>query len=375
MCNVDETLPTRGSNQDFYKACEYASFYASTVTLLPTHREETNKVILQNRRIGVGIIDWTGWIIRDGLFRVIKHMRKGYEIIKTVNRKLAAEAGIPASIKLTTIKPGGSIPKLPGKTPGIGYPTYKHTLRRMRVAANNPICPVLDNANIPWEPDYFDPANTRIYEYPTLQGPAEPADQISLWEQAMNLVTVQREWADNAVSNTLYFKPKWKLIRAETTFIRDWSVGEDKVKKERENQAIDGFAAIIGEALHLSLYSDLKNLKPLEICVDGDYKIVTKLNKYGEWELYIYVYDPNHEEGIIEKVLSAITPLIKSCSLLPHSAKGAYRQMPEEGISVEEYEKRKKAIKPIDWSKFRGSDGVDEKFCQGDTCVIPKSSG
>ena len=64
-------------------------------------------------------------------------------------------------------------------------------------------------------------------------------------------------------------------------------------------------------------------------------------------------------------------PELKSCSLLPHTAKGAYRQMPEEGITKEEYARRKASIKSIDWSDFRGSDGEDEKFCQGETCVLP----
>jgi hypothetical protein len=82
----------------------------------------------------------------------------------------------------------------------------------------------------------------------------------------------------------------------------------------------------------------------------------------------IFEFDPTHEEGIIEKVLSLVVPQIKSCSLLPHSPKGAYPQMPEEGISPEEYQIRLKAIKPIDWSKFRGSDGLDEKFCNADSC-------
>jgi hypothetical protein len=56
--------------------------------------------------------------------------------------------------------------------------------------------------------------------------------------------------------------------------------------------------------------------------------------------------------------------------MLPHTPKGVYRQMPEEAITKEEYEKRLKAIKPIDWSKLRGSDGMDEKYCQGDRCEI-----
>lgn len=371
LCNVVETLPTRcPSVTHWYDACRYASFYASTVSLLPTHRSETNKVVVRNRRIGVSIIDWTGWVLSEGLHKVTSYMRKGYEVVTEENRTRNEEAGVPEAIRKTTIKPGGTGPKLPGKTPGIGYPTFRHTLRRMRVAANNPICPVLDAAGVPWEPDYFDPSNTRVYEYPTLQGPAAPAETISLWQQAMNLCTVQREWSDNAVSNTLYFKPRWKLVLARDTFIRDWSNAES----ERTRQFREDFPSYVREALgasnFLHIENDFANPGKVHIQVEENYKITCKLNKYGEYELRIYKFDPNHEEDVIEHVLSAITPMIKSCSLLPHTPEGAYRQMPESGISAEEYERRLKAIRPIDWSLFKNSDGEDEKFCQGESCAV-----
>lgn len=371
LCNVVETLPTCCPNVEaWYKACEFAAFYASTVSLLPTHREETNRVVVRNRRIGVGIIDWTGWVKESGMHKVTNYMRRGYEVVTRVNQERNSEAGVPESIRKTTIKPGGTGPKLPGKTPGIGYPTYDYTLRRMRVASNNPICKVLDEAGVPFEPDYFDPKGTRIYEYPTLQGPAQPADQVSLWEQAMNLVTVQREWSDNSVSNTLYFRPKWKLVRFESTFVRDWSRGQKYVEAERERQYTDEFPRVVADILGANFRAEFLDLVPIKKEAIT-WRLVTKLNKYGEWEMMVYEFDPNNEEPIIEKVLSMITPLIKACSLLPHSAKGAYRQMPEEGITAEEYDRRLKAIKKIDWSLFRGSDGIDEKYCQGDQCVLP----
>jgi ribonucleoside-triphosphate reductase len=378
LCNVVETLPTQCETvEDWYKACEYASFYASCVSLLPTHREETNRVVVRNRRIGVSIIDWTGWVQEKGLHKVTSYMRKGYDVVTETNRTSNAEAGVPEAIRKTTIKPGGTTPKLPGKTPGIGYPTFKETLRRMRVAMNNPICPVLDNANIPYTDDFFDPINTRIYEYPTMQGPTPPADEVSLWEQAWNLVTVQREWADNAVSNTLYFRPRWKLVMFRDTFVRDWS-DPKKVEAERERQFREEFPKYAAQALadHAFKHLDNEFAEVGKVFTETEWwKFKTKLNKYGEWELYVWVYDPNHEEDIIEKVLSGIVPLIKTCSLLPHSAKGAYRQMPEEGISVEEYEQRLDSIGSIDWSEFGNSDGMDTKYCDADTCVVPGMGG
>lgn len=325
VCNLSETLPTRCVDVERWLiACEYATFYCSTVTLLPTHQPSTNAVIARNRRIGVSIIDYTGWKEQVGLATVTRALREGYRRVRLINKRLADEAGIPASNRVTTMKPGGSVPKVAGKQAGCSHPTFHYTVRRINVGVGTPIDKVLIAANIPYEDSVYTP-NTHVFEYPIIQGPARPATEVTVWEQAMNVVLLQREWADNAVSNTLYFKPKWSKTHSGLTIqqVNELTVGRK------------------------------------------DYK----LEKIGD--LYdIYKFNPNHEEDQLEDVLSHIVAVTKSVSLLPHSDVGIFKQMPEEGITKEEYEKRLKSIKPIDWSNFGGSDGMDEKFCTGDACSI-----
>ena len=284
VCNVADTLPTRCKDHTTWlRACEFATFYTSTVSMLPTHHTNTNAVVTRNHRIGVGIIDFAGWKQQEGMNRVIKYMRAGYARVKYVNHSLAKESGIRDSIRVTTIKPGGSTTKIAGRQPGIGHPNFDFMIRRIRVQKGHPIEQLLIDANIPNEPCVVQPDFTTVFELPIYMGETRTIHEVSLWEQAMNLVTVQREWADNAVSNTLVFK------------------------------------------------SDEKN--------------------------------------IVEFVLSSIAPMTKSVSLLEYCT-DSYKQMPEEGITQAEYYKRINAIKPIDWSKFRNSDGTDEKFCEGDKCSV-----
>lgn len=347
VCNLSETLPTMCSSpDDWYKACEYATFYSSTVSLLPTHQPSTNRVVARNRRIGVGIIDFSGWKHKSGVHQVTKWLRNGYEIVSEANRQLNAEAGVPEALRKTTIKPGGTTPKLAGRTSGCGHPTFHYTLRRIRVAKNAPIHPLLVEAGVPYENDYYS-QNTDCFEFPILQGPAKPAMEVSLWEQAMTVVLLQREWADNAVSNTLYFKPMWRLIELVHT------------PKD--------LARHIGS---ISTSSILEKRQTLYI-VKEYIRVACVFGTHGLLEAKIYEYNSAHEENDIEPVLSSIMPHCKSVSLLPHSEIGVYKQMVEEGISEQEYNERLATIKPIDWSKFVGSDGMDEKYCSGDQCENP----
>jgi hypothetical protein len=88
-------------------------------------------------------------------------------------------------------------------------------------------------------------------------------------------------------------------------------------------------------------------------------------------EVKIYEFDPRHEEDMIEPVLSSIIPLVKSLSFLPHTLKGCIIKCQKKALAEEEYYLRRSQIGKIDWSELRGSDGQDERFCQGETCEIP----
>lgn len=263
--------------ETWLNACKYASFYCSTVTLLPTHQPSTNAVLAKNRRIGVSIIDFVGWKHIIGTSGVTAAMRRGYQCIKENNKKLAAEAGIPASIRLTTIKPGGTAPKLPGRNPGISHPNYTYMIRRALVEKKSHVALLLAQAGVPFA-ESVRQKTAYVFEFPLYCGSVRSAGEVSLWEQAMNLVLVQREWADNAVSNTLYF-------------------------------------------------------------------------------------DTNDD---LEAVLAAIAPLTKSVALMPRC--NLYEQMPEEGITREEYFQRLLAIKEIAWENLLCESIEGDKYCTAESC-------
>lgn len=331
-------------------SCEFAAMYCTTVSLLPTHQQSTNRVVARNRRIGVSIIDISGWRHTNGVHKITHWMREGYDkVVKVANASNDA-AGIPRPIRYTTVKPGGTGPKLPGKTPGMGSPTFRHTLRRIRIAKNSPIHPLLVKANIPHEEDKFD-KYTDCFEYPILQGPSPPAQEVSLWEQGMNLILVQREWADNAVSNTLYFRPMWPLTEKIEADFRD---------------RLEYHLGVVA-ASHILLSAEEIHIIPERMKI-----LVKRTSDKVIFEILIHEYDIGHEEHHVEPVLSAIAPLTKSVSVLPHSAKGVYVQTPEEGLTVHEYYTRLSTIGKVDWSELRGSDGQDEQYCTKDTCEASK---
>jgi len=208
LCNLAEVFAARCEDEEaFYEALKYAAFYASTVALLPTHRPETNAIVVRNRRIGVSLSGVADMLDEFGATELTRRLRRGYELVRSVNRELAAEAGVPPSIRVTTVKPSGTISQLVGVSSGMNFPTFKYAIRRMRVGNNSVICDLLKKSGIPHEPDHYS-AHTTVFEFPIDQGKTRKATSVSAWEQFAFLAMLQREWSDNMVSCTVYFNPE-----------------------------------------------------------------------------------------------------------------------------------------------------------------------
>lgn len=208
VCCLVEVFPTRcKTKEEFFEALELAQLYAHAVSLLPTHSPRTNAVIARNHRIGESLSGIADWFDNVGATEVISMLRSGYKLIRATNKRLAKEAGIPESIRVTTVKPSGTVSQLAGVSPGMHYPAFSRYIRRVRVGENTPIVPLLKEAGVPWEPDVYSD-NTLVFEFPVNQGKTRSQNEISMWAKGAMVATLQRHWSDNMVSNTITFNPK-----------------------------------------------------------------------------------------------------------------------------------------------------------------------
>lgn len=215
LCNLVELFPTRCSSvQELKTAAKLATIYAQSVSLLMTHSHETNSVVARNRRIGVSISGVADWIDQVGASFLTKTLRELYVIIRQTARALAQESGVPEPIRVTTVKPSGTISQLAGVSSGMHFPTFQYAIRRIRISKDSPIGELLKNANIPWEPDVVQ-INTNVFSYPINQGKTRAATTVSAWEQFSLLAMLQREWSDNMVSCTVYWNPETEKNQIE----------------------------------------------------------------------------------------------------------------------------------------------------------------
>ena len=167
---------------------------------------ETEDIVHKNMRMGIGV---TGYLQateeqRNWLPTVYNHLR-------AYDQEYSRICGFPTSIKLTTVKPSGTLSLLAGVTPG-AHPGYsQYYIRRIRMAADSELVRVCrDNG---YHVEYvrnFDGTedhSTVVVSFPcSFPENTTFADDMSAVDQLEVIKRLQAEWSDNSVSVTIYYR-------------------------------------------------------------------------------------------------------------------------------------------------------------------------
>jgi hypothetical protein len=166
--------------------------------------DKTTKIVHKNMRLGIGI---TG-ICQS--FDKLKWLDSCYKALRKFDKEWSKERGWNESIKLTTTKPSGTLSLLGGSTPGVHPGFDKYYIRRVRMSSLDKLVEICKNLG--YHTEYartFDGANdhkTIIVEFPCSCEDAIIATQMTAIQQLELVKKIQTDWADNAVSVTVYYR-------------------------------------------------------------------------------------------------------------------------------------------------------------------------
>ena len=207
ICCLVETFPDNCDDiADYLRTLKFAYLYAKSVTLMMTRWPETNEVMIRNRRIGTSMTGVAQFAERHGWAELRDWQDAGYNEIRRWDRVYSEWLGIRESIRVTTVKPSGTVSLLFGSTAGVHFPRergfYIRTVREMK---GSPFATVMSDAGYPVEPSLQDPDTTVVITMP-VEGPdIRPEREVSMWEKAALAASCQRYWSDNSVSVTVTF--------------------------------------------------------------------------------------------------------------------------------------------------------------------------
>jgi adenosylcobalamin-dependent ribonucleoside-triphosphate reductase len=206
LCTLVEVhLNRHETKEDFLKTLKFAYLYGKTVTLLPTHWQQTNGIMQRNRRIGTSLTGIASFADERGLPTTREWMDEGYEKIRHYDHKYSEWLCVRESIRVTTVKPSGSVSILSGATPGVHWgPGGEYFLRAIRFGETDPMLHLFKAAGYKIEKDLVS-ANTQVVYFPVHSGHPRSEKDVTLFEKIALAATAQKYWSDNGVSVTLSF--------------------------------------------------------------------------------------------------------------------------------------------------------------------------
>lgn len=205
-CLAELILPNIKSKEELFDVASMLYRINKHSLRLPCHAKETEEVVHRNMRMGLGV---TGYLQATEEQR--SWLADVYVALREFDKDYSKKHGWPVSIKLTTVKPSGTLSLLPGVTPGV-HPGYaQHMIRRIRIAAEHPLVQVCKDHGYPVEfQRNFDKTfdySTVVVEFPFSypEGTVLAKDLTAL-DQLGFVNRLQTEWSDNMVSCTVYYK-------------------------------------------------------------------------------------------------------------------------------------------------------------------------
>jgi len=225
--NCEMTNPCAEISLSNYECCNLCELYLNNITskeelidcakllyktqkaiaALPFIHEETNRIVHKNMRLGLGV---TG--VCQSLDK-LDWLDDCYVALRKFDKEWSAKRGWSESIKLTTVKPSGTLSLLGGATPGVHPAFSKYYMRTVRMSSSDALVQICKDMGYHVEFlvnfDGTENRDTVVVYFPckTPEGSilTKDMDVIKQLDMVKKLQTI---WSDNAVSVTAYYKPE-----------------------------------------------------------------------------------------------------------------------------------------------------------------------
>ena len=205
-CNLSEIfLPNVESKEELIDIAKLLYKVQKAIASMPYLDRESDDITSQNMRLGLGV---------TGVAQAHKQMKwldDTYRALREFDKEWSMQNDWPESKRLTTVKPSGTLSLLAGVTPGV-HPGYsKHHIRRVRMSVGDPLLQYCSDMgyNVEWVKNLDGTVSdrTKLVEFPcTFPEGTVLAEDMTAIQQMELQAQLQRKWADNAVSVTIYVK-------------------------------------------------------------------------------------------------------------------------------------------------------------------------
>lgn len=216
-CNLFELFLPNLSVPEFFDAAALGLKVCKSISLIDHQHPETQSIVNINHRLGVGV---TGYLQSDyvedaAIFNDV------YQNMEEVDREYSKQLKVGTSVKLTTVKPSGTLSLLPGVTAGC-HPAISHYyIRRIQFSSDDKLVVRAKELGYYVEPKFNQDGSkdnkVMVVEFPcSIPTTTLVESQMTAVQQLEVQKFLQTYWADNSVSCTVMYEAE------ELDSIRDW---------------------------------------------------------------------------------------------------------------------------------------------------------
>lgn len=275
-CNLTEINGGKCTSQDeFFKACRAGAILGTLQAGYTDFKylTETSKRIFEREALlGVSV---TGWMNNPDVLFDEETQRQGAEIVKSVNKEVAALIGINPAARTTCVKPSGNASVLLETASGIHAEHSARYLRHIQLNKETEVGQLLAKTNPYMVEESVWSANGTDYcvAFPIIT-PEGSLYREELYGKALleKVRTVQNNWVEAGTNVELCANPKTRhnVSNTVTVLPHMWNEVEDYVFENRHNFAGISFLAGMGD-------KDFAQAPMTEVLTED--QIVTKYGK------------------------------------------------------------------------------------------------
>jgi len=394
FCNLCEIIGAKcTTEEEFYKACEAAAVigtFQASYTYMPFLGQDTMELIEWEALLGVSI---TGIMNNPSILLNPEILRKGAEIVKDTNKKVAELIGINQSARTTCIKPSGNASVLAKTASGIHPAHARRYFRTVQLNKETPMAKYLSE-NYPemLEEGVWSSTNSDYACFVPIEETPETVvkSDVNEIEFLENVKIVQQNWVLPGTNKELGYSETVTHNVSNTISVKDWDKTFDYIYENQESFCGLSFLPDSGDKIYKQApFTEVKTLEEIvdiykEASIFASGLIVDALHCFNNdlWDACQAVVDKNfHLSGdrITTMVKKDIVSRIKRFAR--NYFKGNLLKATECLKDVHLYHKwvkinRVLSKKPIDFSqisykeKYLNADELGGLACSGGSCEL-----
>ena len=250
-CNLTEINGGKcNTEEDFYKACRAASILGTLqagYTDFKFLSDTSKKIFDREALLGVSI---TGWMNNPDILFDEKILQKGAEIVKEVNKEMAAIIGINPAARTTCVKPSGNASVLLQTASGIHAEHSNMYIRNVQMNKESEITQAIMKTN-PYmvEDSVWSAGGTDVVvSFPILPKKGSMYKDDLLGVKHLELVKkAQKHWVEAGTNEDLCADKGVRHNVSNTIIVDNWEEVEKYVFENRHSFAGISFLAMTGD--------------------------------------------------------------------------------------------------------------------------------